>query len=772
MKLKPVFVILVVVSSLASVFWAPLHAATMKARVNPVYTDSVPEAEKVSSLELMLFGAGEPLSASVSGKTEALFEVPVDEAGKVVTVTCRTQGYVCPLMRVNLNGATDLPVLPADLVKARLSGANDLRGEEFQVEAWTLADQGKRLHFMPEMSEGEDGFVSFQLPRGKVDLRVSAPEHVPSYHWGVEVSAGADPLEVALKRGASVVGFLRDGDSGGPIKGASVVIAPMGAVLVSDEKRDQIRSHQSESVTSGFFQIAELPAGQVMLTINATGYAPRNLGPITIEEGGEVVLSEIDLARLRSIPVEVRPGLGPAHTPWRVRLKSATGPLTPIEVSLDDFGMATVDGVTSSAFEVTLLSGGDTYLATTVDLAAEPGIFLDLELIPVEGLLTLGGDPISGRVFLSTGEMDRVEALADDEGRFSAWLGGPVDERLLIVDVLAKRSEGGSIRRSLLLPAPKVSSDGVLRLDVDLPDRWLSGTVFRSDGHPAEGAFVEVFHETDFSFLPLIFRTDATGYFATGGLAEGRYYIEIMFEDHEFASLEGVEASKKKGGDGLAMNLVAGRPIDGVLSDAYGRSVSGAWVSSRSHGPRLFLSGGETSSDGAFRSYVHPEASWISLVVNAPQSGFWTTCVPVPDEEGQAISLEMPRGARGVLRIVDSDSAWDRSHPPSYRLRIRSDLGGSFGIRELIQWGVFTGGPDTRLSPAGEEPYIEAGGIVAGRYAVQEYSVGPGVPDCGGAVPTAGGWSVLPEGGITELEMDIPSFRDSGGYRRIPPMDP
>lgn len=748
---------------------ATVPAVALSVQVQLIFSEAISASERSAEIDLLLLLDSEelhrlraPLSA-----TRPFDLLPGKRKG-ALRVTCEAEELICPVIEIRDPEAVLLPVYPTYSATARISGVVEGEAETLRAEAWLMGPTRERFHFTPAATVLQEGLVRFPLPMEKVDLRLSVEGLAPWYRWGLEPRQDQPPLDAQMVRGSSIAGFLRDGDSGGSLAGASLVAEPMaGPAVVSDEGREAIRRHETESKASGFFQIRGLPPGQFVLTVVAEGYAWKRIGPIPLEKASETVLGEVELRRLQEVQVEVKPPMGPGSTPWTVKVESAVGAHPKRQITLDELGMGILELVAPAEVDVTLGVADDILHAERVDLSVEPGIFLELTLVPVEGHLTLEGDPIPGRVFLSTGGRDRSETVADEEGRFHSWLREPPDG--LVVDV---RADSGAIQRTLVMPAPQLSPDGVLHLEVELTDRWIAGAVFHADGRPAVDAFVEIIHETDPLFAPVLLFTDDSGSFVTRGLPRGRFYIEATFEDREFASLEGVEATREPSGEAMEMKLSPGRPVDGFLTDAEGDRLSGAWIRSKSWGPQLFRSNGSSDSDGSFRVHVHPDASQVQLVVEAPQSGLWTTCVALPSESEGDLVVSMPAGPRGSLRVLGSTSDWNRKRPPAYRLQILSDLGGSFGYADLLRsvYSASVGGLPAALRE--DPPYLDVPGIVAGRYAVLDASAGPTAFTCSPTLPTNGGWSLLPPGGSAELRMDIPNVLETGGDREFPPLDP
>ncbi len=115
----------------------------------------------------------------------------------------------------------------------------------------------------------------------------------------------------------------------------------------------------------------------------------------------------------------------------------------------------------------------------------------------------------------------------------------------------------------------------------------ITGTVTRAeDGRPVAGAVVHAFAVDDPSKHGRA-RSDADGHYAIRGLASARYVVEVLATDYlpvfygnvgTYAQATRVEVTDPDATDGIDFSLVQGGSIAGVVVDAGGNPVSGAYV--------------------------------------------------------------------------------------------------------------------------------------------------------------------------------------------------
>jgi hypothetical protein len=468
-----------------------------------------------------------------TGETEAI----ALSAGGLWSLRANAEGYWSPEVFVTAGETVEpvvLPLYPTGEVRVPIElGA--LEDGPTAIEA--------RFEPAPPRGASDDGaqgrvecpveqrVARCRVPSGTMDLRFSAPPWSPNYRFGVVVDPQAvsavEPME--LIRGASISGWVAREDGDDIPEGATVELdlAGLGEETAPPGSRLELVRQRVEVGERGFFQFLGVRPGVYDLTARAGGFAPGRL--IRVEARPDLESSLADplvLARPVELRLTLDPPTDPWGEPWRVRWShlSANGErihsFDDAEVPSD--GILTREGLAPGSYRIAFDGQGESrWLEREIDLhAGATDHFLSIPLVEIEGSVTRGDEPVSGRLWFGGHDgYRRIPIDIDEDGEFAGYL--PEAGRWP-VEWLSPGSED-----SVALRPVEVPDESRARIDLEIPDTELIGEVVDADGRPAAGATVRavgVRGEDDAS-IQAEASADDEGRFRITGLEAGTYGV-------------------------------------------------------------------------------------------------------------------------------------------------------------------------------------------------------------------------------------------------------
>lgn len=536
----------------------------------------------------------------------------------------------------------------------------------------------------------EEGLWECVLPGYRLDLRFRVQGYVSHYRWGVLLEPGSklDIGAVALKRGASLVGWVRTGDS---LPLGSQIEAFVEPAAVTDAVgRDTVGlPRRKEGVPvdpRGFFHFEALAPGSYILSVEADGYAVARVSPVTVYEGRETSLSEpLLLQRPVTFDLALVPPVDPFGIPWRVSLSPRdSGTAAHFEKAGSDGLWRGLD-LSPGEYRLRVESWGSSKRTWHFeDLRVESGMpvyELRLPLIQIEGTVRLGEEPLEAVLrFGGRHGARRIDVHTDEEGWFTGYL---TEEGEWPVSVYSETTDWKGLAPVNVEVPP---GDSTAQLEIVVPDTQISGEVVDDQGRGVPDAEVIVFHlaqgiETD------RIRTDREGHFDSRGLNPGEVAVSASGPDPDTVSTAHV-LEVRDGHPTRPIRLVLGklRKIAGRVISSHG-PVAGARVYTR---PRLpgetFLHQQPqilTDAQGQFSVRLPARSQGLEFTVLA--AGFAAAIghvpAPVPDE----ITIEVePYGGTLILDLAGLGRAPRVSHE-----------GGAASMLLLRNWARFHGVEDT-----------------------------------------------------------------------------
>lgn len=352
------------------------------------------------------------------------------------------------------------------------------------------------LRFARSVPLGADGRFSFEGPRGRLDLRLSAEGCAPVYRFDVTARDVHSLGRFVCVRGGSVAGRVRDASSGLVAPGCALTLRQLAPVPARSpaEQREQaaLITARATSDDSGFFQFRGVAPGRYWLAARSRHHAPAGR-EVDVQADAEAYLDDLWLHPYRALAVSVLPPRPPTGGRWVAALRPRSGRLRQdaeqwMRVEVDDDGTAEFPRVAPGEHEVEIQTDAGEVVYAGVHVVpegAEP-LRIVLDIVTVEGRVRRGAAPVGGvRVILSTGGVDERAFVTDEEGRFEGWMQRPSDA--VFVDVA---TTAWAVRSMVV--RPEVVAADRLRIDVTLGTSALRVHVSNQEGAPISGATVHI----------------------------------------------------------------------------------------------------------------------------------------------------------------------------------------------------------------------------------------------------------------------------------------
>jgi len=503
-----------------------------------------------------------------------------------------------------------------------------------------------------------------ELPAAPLDLSFRVPGHVPLYRWDVRPPAGRQLRlgALVLSRGASIVGWVTATDGASLDKGKVRLFFLQGPGSGGAETRSRLLRPAAETSfgASGFFQLAGVAPGTWLIEVEQPGYAVARLQPVEAWKGRETALSEpIQLARPVSFEVALTPALDWLGHRWHamvLRANELTGgyDAAPIfEGEVPERGWLVVaDQAPGRYWVIVEDSAGNRFLSER-DLRLLPGqaepFELRLDLVPVEGTVSLGEDPLSATLYFGGyygANRSRLEA--DEEGVFEGFL---PREGIWSVEVRAEEPRLASEVRVEV----RARGSGVAAVEIELPDTLVFGRVLGRDQRPVPGVHVSLNGST----ASLATRTDADGAFEFRAVAPGEVQLLGRYQAPRGVEITGavrVPVDESNATGPVLLTLGASESVGGLVRGPLG-PIPGAVIRIFPRELASFVETGRSDVEGRFSISVPAEAGPLIVQVSAPGHAFQAFDVPTASEP---LLLQIPlEGGDLEVAISDAGVVWE-----------------------------------------------------------------------------------------------------------------
>ena len=378
---------------------------------------------------------------------------------------------------------------PPDSLQVRFVEPGELAKSSERIEGGVVCPLKKRE-------------IVCRLPATSLDLKVHGSGIMPIYLWSVAVKplARTSAGTARLERGASLSGWVRWPRTLERSDSVRVNLQPFeldSETSLLAEKRRRLLVLNSTVTQEGFFQIRGAPPGRYSLAAEAAGFASQPIESVVMEPGGEVVLDrDVILLPLSDLEIWVEPPFGPEGLPWTLLLfresKWKSGVRRSVaEGKTDLSGSWVYAGLVSGKYEIELRdeAGKNAWLKRTIEVNSDtPPLFLEAEIVEIEGRVALGGDPLEAELWFGGrfGEI-KVPISSDEEGYFHGYL---PHEGSWPIDLHEKRANQFTALREV--EVARMDGHRAARVEIELPNTLLGVRVMDEEGQPVSGAAVAV----------------------------------------------------------------------------------------------------------------------------------------------------------------------------------------------------------------------------------------------------------------------------------------
>jgi hypothetical protein len=652
------------------------------------------EAPQRVEIRAVLDGDAEPRSAvlifqSVLGDTAGEEEIPIQLPG-VLRVPVPAAGDAFRLHLVSAmywaadqilpRGALEEPVEVLLRRRGALTGLFTPTGDEPLPEHVVVRFQPTVTPACASCAAPEDvrgevrcplngGEWQCSLPEGALDLRLEVPGFIPHYLFdrvidpGEALVLGSLPLAV----GASVVGRVED-LTGQGAPGVTVTVDPErgGGPARPNAPRLDLAIQRVTTDARGFFQVAGLPPGSYRLQgerlQGKQGILRSASTVLTVQERQEAELTApLVLAPPLDFAIQVAPPQDPHEAPWSVLLIAQPSGATATG-SVDAEGSWTARGLEGGEYLLLVQdSQGARFHSEAVEIDGQAlGVVIDLEVVPVEGEVTLGEDPLSAQLFFG-GRSGRtsIPLTTDEAGRFAGLLPRSGDWAVDVVSV-----DPPIQRRLAAVPVPEPQGDAPARIQIALPDTRLDGTVVDETGSPVRGAMVLIAPMDQKEQLSPV-RTGADGGFHLQGFAPGRFRLEahdLGTTPKRSSAPQEVEILEDLDPPPLRLVLNAGLRLEGKVHAATGAGIAGAEILAQplqgSGFGATLMARALSDPGGGFTLDLPHGTDALEVTVLAPGFLFHRARIPIPPgQTGRVLGIPLVQEGAGEIHLVGFDPA-------------------------------------------------------------------------------------------------------------------
>lgn len=643
--------------------------------------------------------SAEPITRKVAGKKSLVFAVPERSRWQLAV---SLSGLWSPDLTIPMEGADReltyrIRLWPAAKSEARIQiaepGAKPPAELRLEVVPPPLPRSGA---IEPEGSVAcpveANGRWRCTLPAHRpLRLAIRGAGWVPVYRQGIQANRdrAEDLGTIALVRGGSLVGWVEvDGDRIQKGK-CRARIEPFQMAGGGAEVATQLRATASEVEVGpdGFFQFGALRPGLYRVGVSQPGFALASAAPLEVWAGKETRLDKtLLLHRPLRLTVAVTPTLDGFGQPWLVRIDRGAdaGPALAADAHREGVtnpeGHFVVRDAAPGAYAVEVSDSRENRFysqpSVPVEGPEEARIEIALDLIDVEGTITLGGEPLAASLwFGGRFGANRAEMSSDREGKFAGVVARAGPWKVLIS---APALEIESETKVEVEPDPQ----GIAKVEIALPDTLLGGQVVDPEGHAVEHADVILGNLSDVQRTT----SGAQGRFRFRGVATGLARLEAN-DRSTGRSSDSVSVDLREEGAPapIVLRLRETRRLEGRVISSFG-PVAGARVVVFPRRPVGPGQDARTDLDGSFAVDVPKSTSSAVAIVSPP--GQALRAVELTPAEAPT---EIPVGsAGGTLEI--SWLAPGGSLAEGTALSIAADglpLSGS----ELAQWAIGHGEP-------------------------------------------------------------------------------
>ena len=633
-------------------------AAALSAQELPIHIllppgDEDPVPVKIWLIDLEkdardFIAAQAPTEGMFRGAPERTRQMTIEAAGYwSPTHAIRTGVDLAPVVFQLLPAAEvkgQLVVEPAETLPAKLQ-------VRFEPAAGSAASEIPRD--FAECLVAQDGTFRCSLPAGTLDLRVRAQGFVSHYFWAQVAERGKlrDLGQLRLQRGGSVAGKVEVPGGQTSPEGALVEVAQLQGSHPSttqDGQRFAAMATSARADSRGFFHLAGLAPGLYSIAATKGTLSAGSYPPLTVHQDAETELTQpLLLQAPATLQVSIHPAVDAWQKPWKLELLSANAagssfqPVAQGRTSPEGTWNAT--RLARDRYLVGVLdSTGARWAFAEVTVAGEQEeLALTLDMVPVEGQITLGDEPLAADLWFGGRRGRRsIKMLADAEGHFSGVL---PEEGDWPVDLQAHEPR---FSRRVREVAVETGENGVAEVTIALQDFVLRGEVVDSRGEPVQARLL--LNNLAEGGQPTQDGTGAGGTFTFRGLGPGTYQVQAFASGGTLTSSQvGAEILRSGESPYLTLRLGERRPFTGRVISTFG-PVPGAAVEATpltaGQPSGILLPQAQSNASGVFELDLPPEADTLELTVAAPGYALSVQRLPLQGPPEATVALHRDGG--------------------------------------------------------------------------------------------------------------------------------
>ena len=633
----------------------------------------------------------------------------------------------------------------------------------FEIRIARRRETSSLISFSPTSAEGFiDLTLPFATPNGKfrivgvnpgtLRLAARAPGH------GEQTTDWIDLIEGETRKGiliylepeAVIEGKVVDAATGAPVAGAEIRRDVGGGNAIENVLAQFLASADAKSDDEGRFRLDGLVAGTHRLVASHPRYVDGAAPATEVAPGQTIADLRIALERGGEIFGTVA-GPGGAPAPGAAVICQELTRFKMRSVKADVRGEYRIPGLAAGSYTVTRMPesfdfSGENFIADitssmqTHNVRLKPGESLRVDFTPalqgsasVRGTVRQAGTPAAGAMVVvfaqatgeeaGTGGMRTGMTGADGSYRIDGLIAGPAFVQVNQADL---GMEGG---QSAAIATATLREGETTTIDLEIPAGAVTGRVVDGlTGEPLAGVavYAATAGEAGESMLELAMRraatvrTDEKGAFRLRNLRGGVHRVVAGGSDlfaggstrHALVHRDGVAVPDGGTVDVGTLRLPPAAAIEGVVTDAAGRTLSGASIFLRDAGSGAYLEEWTaiTSSDsGRFEYRGVPGGRW-DVVCRAP--GHATAVVRgVSAREGEVagVSVKLIGGTEVFAHLGDFD--FDKL------VHLRLEVEGPEGRIPLTLFGL--GDLQDLLARPWRPDVVRLGRFGPGRYVVR-----------------------------------------------------